>query len=186
MVKDHSNSERGNPLPPLHGLLFPISSHRRKWVKDSRSDIKLHNHFLLVARVLLYAPSHKQDITYHCLCYTSRGALAGIRNSSIDPPWGIDPTTRHTMIRRSTTERHLASHLYQYYHGSLFAVCRCVCEQPPEGWRALLPVPHLHGAHRAHHRRAEHTRPQNLCTRRDQSIFWNIHCKTNTKCELCH
>ena len=26
MVKDHSDSERGNPLPPLHGLLFPISS----------------------------------------------------------------------------------------------------------------------------------------------------------------
>ena len=25
-VKDHSDSERGNPLPPLHGLLFPISS----------------------------------------------------------------------------------------------------------------------------------------------------------------
>ena len=25
MVKDHSDSERGNPLPP-HGILFPISS----------------------------------------------------------------------------------------------------------------------------------------------------------------
>ena len=25
MIKDHSDSERGNPLPP-HGLLFPISS----------------------------------------------------------------------------------------------------------------------------------------------------------------
>ena len=25
MVKDHSESERGNPLPP-HGLLFPINS----------------------------------------------------------------------------------------------------------------------------------------------------------------
>ena len=25
MVKDHSDSQRGNPLPP-HGLLFPISS----------------------------------------------------------------------------------------------------------------------------------------------------------------
>ena len=25
MVKDHSDSERGNPLPP-HGLLLPISS----------------------------------------------------------------------------------------------------------------------------------------------------------------
>ena len=26
MVKDHSDSERGNPLPPTNGLLFPISS----------------------------------------------------------------------------------------------------------------------------------------------------------------
>ena len=25
MIKDHSDSEKGNPLPP-HGLLFPISS----------------------------------------------------------------------------------------------------------------------------------------------------------------
>ena len=25
-VKDHSYSERGNPLPPLHGLLYQISS----------------------------------------------------------------------------------------------------------------------------------------------------------------
>ena len=25
MVKDHSDSDRGNPLPP-HGLLFPVSS----------------------------------------------------------------------------------------------------------------------------------------------------------------
>ena len=37
--------------------------------------------FRLTARVLLYAPSHKQDNTYHSLCYTSRGALAGTRNS---------------------------------------------------------------------------------------------------------
>ena len=26
MVKDYSHSERGNPLPPKHGLLFPIIS----------------------------------------------------------------------------------------------------------------------------------------------------------------
>ena len=32
-------------------------------------------------RVILYAPSHRQDITYHGLCYTSYGALAGMRNS---------------------------------------------------------------------------------------------------------
>ena len=31
--------------------------------------------FRLTARVLLYAPSHRQDSTYHGLCYTSRGAL---------------------------------------------------------------------------------------------------------------
>ena len=37
--------------------------------------------FWLTARVLLYAPSHRQDSTYHSLCYTSRGALAGTRNS---------------------------------------------------------------------------------------------------------
>ena len=42
--------------------------------------------FRLTARVLLYAPSHRQDSTYHSLCYTSRGALAGTRNSSMGPP----------------------------------------------------------------------------------------------------
>ena len=56
MVKDHSDSERGNPLPP-HGI------------------------FSRLTRVILYAPSHIQDSTYHGLCYTSRGVLAGSRNT---------------------------------------------------------------------------------------------------------
>ena len=53
--------------------------------------------YRLTARVLLYAPSHRQDNTYHGLCYTSRGALAGTRNSSMGPPhegsirWPIAP-----------------------------------------------------------------------------------------------
>ena len=42
--------------------------------------------YRLTARVLLYAPSHRQDNTYHSLCYTSCGALAGTRNSSMGPP----------------------------------------------------------------------------------------------------
>ena len=42
--------------------------------------------YRLTARVVLYAPSHRQDNTYHSLCYTSRGALAGTRNSSLGPP----------------------------------------------------------------------------------------------------
>ena len=41
--------------------------------------------YRLTASVLLYAPSHRQDNTYHGLCYTSRGALAGTRNSSMGP-----------------------------------------------------------------------------------------------------
>ena len=41
--------------------------------------------FRLTARIILYAPSHRQDNTYHILCYTSRGALPGTRNSSMDP-----------------------------------------------------------------------------------------------------
>ena len=57
MVKDHSDSEKGNPLPP-HRLIFPINS------KGS---------FICT----------RQDSTYHDLCYTSCGALAGTRNSNI-------------------------------------------------------------------------------------------------------
>ena len=58
MVKDHSDSEKGNPLQP-HRLLFTI--------KSKGSFIR-------------------QDITYHSLCYTSRGALAGTRNNSMGSP----------------------------------------------------------------------------------------------------
>ena len=65
--------------------------------------------FRLAARVILYAPSHRQDSTYHDLCYTSRGALAGTKNSSMGPP-------HEGSIRRPiapwanalTTELHLA------------------------------------------------------------------------------
>ena len=65
--------------------------------------------FRLTARVHLYAPSHRQDSTYHGLCYTSRGALAGTRNSSMGSP-------HEGSIRRPiapwanalTTELHLA------------------------------------------------------------------------------
>ena len=48
MVKDHSDSEKGNPCRHI-GYSFRLT-----------------------ARVLLYAPSHRQDSTYHSLCYTSR------------------------------------------------------------------------------------------------------------------
>ena len=55
MVKDHSDSERGNPLSQ-HWLLFSISS---------------KGAFICIIP--------QQDNTYHGLCYTSRGGLAGKR-----------------------------------------------------------------------------------------------------------
>ena len=47
MVKGHSDSERGNRCRHMG------------------------YYFRLTARVLLYAPSHRQDNTYHGLCYIS-------------------------------------------------------------------------------------------------------------------
>ena len=60
--------------------------------------------FRLAARVIVCTPSHRQDSTYHGLCYTSRGVLAGTRNNSMGPPCGIDPTTHRTMSKRSYHE----------------------------------------------------------------------------------
>ena len=48
-----------------------------------RKETRCRHSYQLTARVLLYAPSHRQDNTYYGLCYTSRGALAGTRNSSM-------------------------------------------------------------------------------------------------------
>ena len=53
--------------------------------------------YRLTARVLLYAPSHRQDNTYHGLCYTSRGALAGTRNSSMGPR--TETSAPRTLVR---------------------------------------------------------------------------------------
>ena len=54
----------------------------RHMVKDHSDSENRHigYSYRLTARVLLYAPSHRQDNTYHGLCYTSRGALAGMIN----------------------------------------------------------------------------------------------------------
>ena len=78
MVKDHSDSERGNPLPP-HGLLFPNSSKGSFICTIPQTGYHIPRPF-----------------------YTSRGALAGTINISMGPPqWRIDPATHRTMSERS-------------------------------------------------------------------------------------
>ena len=81
--------------------------------------------YRLTARVLLYAPSHRQDNTYHGLCYTSRGALAGTRNSSMGPPHeGSIRRPTAPMSERSTSELcpapHLMMHNAHYYNAKSF------------------------------------------------------------------
>ena len=98
---------RGIPLPPLHGLFFVNSSkvsftccitHVVRTIQIVREETCCHHigySFRLAARFLLYAPSHRQHST------------GWKRNTSMHPPWGIDPTTNHTS-RHTTTKLHLA------------------------------------------------------------------------------
>ena len=62
MVENHSDRERGNPLPHYTGYSFQLT-----------------------ARVLLYEPSHRHDSICHGLCYTSHRGLAGKTNNLMDP-----------------------------------------------------------------------------------------------------
>ena len=111
MVKDHSESEKGNPLPP-HRLLFPISSKgsfictvlqtrqhipRQLYgithmVKDHSDSgrwnplSQLYWRFLPLSSkgsFICTVPQTGQNTPHHSLCYTSRGALAGTRNIAI-------------------------------------------------------------------------------------------------------
>ena len=69
--------------------------------------------FWLTARVLLYVPSHRQDSTYHGLCYTSCGVLAGTRNNSMGPPHeGSNRRPIAPWANALTMELHLAPRFY--------------------------------------------------------------------------
>ena len=54
--------------------------------------------------------------TYHSLCNTSCGELAGMKNSSTGPPSGINLTIHHTMRGCSTTNLHPSTPIYLVYH----------------------------------------------------------------------
>ena len=85
MVHNHLDSERKNLLPQQHGLFFLISS---------------MGSFICT--------SNRLNSIHHGLCYTGQGGLAGMKNSSMGPQWGINLMTHHTMSWCSTMELHLA------------------------------------------------------------------------------
>ena len=66
----------------LYGILHMVKDHL---AKEETCCLHIGYSFCFAARILLYAPSHRQDSTYHSFCYTSLGALAGTRNSSMGP-----------------------------------------------------------------------------------------------------
>ena len=54
--------------------------------------------FQLAARNFLYAPSHRQDSTYHGLFYTVRGVLTEMRNGSTKMEQSDDPLYYEWML----------------------------------------------------------------------------------------
>ena len=78
MVKDHSVSEKWTHC---HHYMGNLSNYQQGF---------------------LYAPSDR--IVHNTVCYTSCGALAWTRNSSMGQPWRIDQTTHCTTSRHSTME----------------------------------------------------------------------------------
>ena len=78
--------------------------------------------YRLTARVLLYAPSHRQDNTYHGLCCTSRGALAGTRNSLYGKRLFY---AKHIYMFHNTST--CICILFEFSYVILFSADMCVC-----------------------------------------------------------
>ena len=95
--------------------------------------------YRLYARVLLYAPSHRQDNTYHGLCYTSRGALAGTRNSSMGPPHEgsirrpITPWANTLPLSYVPLYRHGTLHGFLYLDTNITVITSIRCASHTDG-----------------------------------------------------
>ena len=120
-------------MQPRHGLQVKSSSKKEKFYLTTHSTHFMYGYmasdiwlrtilkvrketgcrhvgysFRLTARVLLYAPSHRQDSTYHGLCYTSRGALAGTRYS-FSPRSYLVITAGGSTLRRNRSQLRVLS-----------------------------------------------------------------------------
>ena len=96
MVKDKWDNERGNPLLPLHGLLFQLSSKGGFICTIQQPGSYIPQAFL------------------HTSC--------GIRNSRMDPPEGISLMTHHTMSRCSSMTQCLVPVLSEADYRSHFSL----------------------------------------------------------------
>ena len=94
----------------LYGVRHMVKDHSDSGKETRRRHIGYS--FRLTARVLLYAPSHRQDSTYHGLCYTSRGALAGTieQQSSPNMLCYIMHLSSHASFLRPHSEQAVIAH----------------------------------------------------------------------------
>ena len=94
--------------------------------------------FRLAARVLLYAPSHRQDSTYHGLCYTSRGALAEREIAQWVHPMkdrSDDPSLHE---RTSLPRSYISLHCCEIRHRFHYLICSVRCGRIPSHVRTWL------------------------------------------------
>ena len=76
-------------LNTFYLLLYGVRHNSKELLRERGADTRcchIGYFFRLAARIILYASSHIHDNTYHGLCYTRRGALAGTRNCPMGPP----------------------------------------------------------------------------------------------------
>ena len=76
--------------------------------------------FRLAARVILYASSHRQNNTFHRLCYPCLATQAETRNSSMAQPWRIDLMTHRTICERNGSC--LIYHIFETLNLSHFTI----------------------------------------------------------------
>ena len=101
----------------LNTFYFMVIWH---WIYGKASEKKsatstMGYSFQLAARDLLHAPSHRQDSTYHSLCYTSCGTLAGMRNSLMKDR-SDDPSHHEWTLYHNATSHSL------FYCGTLKSI----------------------------------------------------------------
>ena len=86
MEMKYGNVLFNDTLNTFYLRLYDVGHMVKDHIEETRYRHYMGYTFRLAAMVILYAPFHRQDITYHGLCYTSRGALDGTTNNLMGPP----------------------------------------------------------------------------------------------------
>ena len=142
-MKDRSNDSSHHErtlLPPSYiSLPTPVREH---WLEQEIAQWVHHEGSI---QQLISPRANALTTELHLAPYTSHGALAGTRNSSMGQPWRIDPTTHCTMSERSYHGATSRSHTNR---GALAGTRNSSMGQP---WR-INPTTHRTMSEHSYHR----------------------------------